>query len=268
MRKPFILSLLILLLSSCSFGPPDADNRGSEMADSTLKAINSSLELVNQKQGIVSVSSRAKESMHSIADNRRIQSRITGNIVLIDSVMNDSRERLSSLEKTLGSHRRKIAELEEEITGMARTIETKQREVDSLKTALARSSSLASALHDSLRAGYVIAAPQDSLAKWKIIEKEGGFLGIFGSSWRMSGHIPLKKFSRINRLKSYRIAIPARAGKFSVMTLHNRNSYSIVKDNGKHSDANRHGSDSSVIVIKSPEEFWAASHILVIKLPR
>lgn len=268
MRKPFILAFLIILLSSCRFGPPGAGNKGSELADSTLKAINNSLELVNQKQGIVSVSSREKESMHNIADNRRIQNRITGNIVLIDSVMNDSRDRLLNLEKALGSHRRKIAELEQEITWMARSIEAKQQEIDSLKTALARSSSLAAALHDSLRTGYVLAAPQDSLAKWKIIEKSGGFLGIFGSSWRMSGHIPLKKFSRINRLKSYRIVIPSKTGKFSVMTLHNRNSYSVVRENGKRTGVNRRGTDSSVIVIKSPEEFWAASHILVIKLPR
>ncbi len=267
MRKPFILAL-ILILSSCSFGPSGGDNRGSEQADSTLKAINKSLELVNQKQGIVSVSTQEKESMHSIADNRRIQNRITGNILLIDSVMNDSRDRLLNLERLLGSHRRKITELEAEITGMSRTIETKQQEIDSLKTSLARSSRLAASLHDSLRTGYVLAAPQDSLAKWKIIEKDGGFLGIFGSSWRMSGHIPLKRFSRVNRLKSYRIVVPAKAGKFSLMTLHNRNSYSIARDNGKNSDSTRRGNDSSVIVIKSPEEFWAASQILVIKLPK
>ncbi len=260
MRKPLILACF--LLASCSSSPTGTDSRSSDQADSTLKAINKSLELVNQKQGIISVSGTMPETMHNLADNHRIQSRIEGNIVLIDSVMTDNRIRLLDLERTLGSHRKKIAELEEEISGMAQTIETKQQEIDSLKNALAKSASIAASLHDSLRIGYVLAAPQDSLAKWKIIEKDGGILGIFGSSWKLSGHIPLRKFSRINRAKAYKIIVPAKPGSFSVLTLHNKNAYTVARENGKP------GSDSSVIVIRSPEAFWAASHILIIKLPK
>jgi hypothetical protein len=265
MRNPFIFALLVL--SSCSFAPQGTD-RNSEQADSTLRAINKNLELVNQKQGIVSVSSRITETTRSIADNRRIQSRITGNIVLIDSVMNDNRARLSNLEKTLGNHRRKIAVLEGEVSGMTRNIDSKQMEIDSLKSVLSRSGNRTAAMHDSLRTGYVLAAPQDSLAKWQIIEKDGGILGIFGSTWRLSGHIPLHHFSRVNRARSFRITVPAKPGRFAVMTLHNRNAYSIVKERDKHPGTNRRGTDSSVIVINNPGEFWAASHILVIKLPR
>ena len=127
-----------------------------------------------------------------------------------------------------------------------------------------RAGRLAASLQDSIRTGYVLAAPQDSLAKWKIIEKDGGFFGFLGSSWRLSGHIPLRRFARVNRLKSCRIVVPASAGNYSVMTLHSKNSYAITKHQGE----NRRGTDSSVIVIRSPQEFWAASRILVIKLPR
>jgi transcription antitermination factor NusG len=262
MRKPLII-LSLLLLSSCGFTPSGAD-RGSASADSTLQAINNNLELVNQKQGIVSVASKVAESISSIADNRRIQNRIEGNIVLIDSVMDDNRVRLVDLEKRLESHRRKTAELEQEISGMEQSIAMKQLEVDSLKRCLIRSGNIAASLNDSLRAGYVLAAPQDSLAKWKIIEKDRGFFGFLGSSWRLSGHIPLRRFARVNRLKTYKIAVPAKAGSYTVMTLHNKSSYTIAKHQGE----NRQGTDSSVIVIRNPQEFWEASHILVIKLPR
>ena len=266
MRKPFILALLTL--SSCSLAPSGTD-RNSEGVDSTLRAINKKLELVNQKQGIVSVASRSSETMNNIADNRRIQNRITGNIVLIDSVMNDNRNRLFTLEQTVGSHRRKIAALEKEISGMSRRIETKQREIASLKSALGHAESLKTNLHDSLRTAYVLAAPQDSLAKWRIIEKhDGGFFGIFGDSWRLSGHIPLRRFTRVNRLTAYRISVPAKPGSFSVLTLHNQKSYSIATEKGTKAVAKKREADASVIVINSPNEFWAASNILVIKLSK
>lgn len=263
MRK--LLILVFLLLNSCGFRQQGREG-GSEQSDSTLKAINRNLELVNQKQGIISVASRQPESLTSIADNYRLQNRITGNIELIDSVMSDNRSRLQALERMLGLNRRRIEELEQEITGLEQTIDAKEREIDSLKRALVHSGNLASALHDSLKTGYVLAAPQDSLAKWKIIEKNGGLFGLFGSSWRLSGHIPLKKFNRVNMLKTNRISIPAKAGNFTILTLHNRKTYTVAKVKESRPAANRKSADSSVIYINSPEQFWSASHILVIKL--
>lgn len=265
MRRLFILFFFVI--SSCGVRQHDrSENDGR--ADSTLKAINRNLELVNQKQGIISVTSRETESLTSIADNRRIQNRIGGNIELIDSVMSDQRLRLLSQQRLLGINRHRIGTLEQQVAGLERTIDQKQHEIDSLRKALAHTSNIAATLHDSLRTAYVLAAPQDSLAKWKIIEKKGGILGFFGSTWRLSGHIPLKRFTRVNMLKTNRIGIPAKEGNFKVMTLHNQNSYSIRNNQAAQMKKSRKTADSSVIVINRPGAFWSASHILVIKLPK
>jgi hypothetical protein len=262
MRKPFIL--LFLAISSCAFQRQGRDGN-NERADSTLKAINRNLELVNQKQGIISVASNQFESLNSIADNRRIQNRIEGNIVLIDSVMSDHRARLLALERLLGINRRRVNELELQIASLEQALDAKQREIDSLKRALNRSGAVASSLHDSLRTAYVLMAPQDSLEHWKVIVKKGGVLGI-GSTWRLSGHVPLKKFTRVNLLKTGRVVVPAKAEKFKVMTVHDPKSYTVTDTKGK-SGGKGSKKNSSVITISDPGQFWTTSRILVIKLP-
>ena len=259
MRNPFILVLLVL--SSCGMQQAERDG-DSERADSTLRAVNRRLELVNQKLGIVPVTSRVKESSSNIADNHRIQHRIYDNIGLIDSMMSDIRSRLTSLERMLGASNRRLGEYEQEISNLEQSIDSKQLEIDSLRKSLVRSANLAGSLHDSLATAYVLVAPQDSLARWKVIEKNGGMFGMFGSSWQFSGNVPLRRCSRINLLKTGRIIVPAKAGSFTLMTPHNRKSYLVKTESGRRS------ADSSVIVISNPNEFWATSHILVIKLPQ
>lgn len=263
MRRLFIFAFLFLV--SCGYSQQERIESGKD-EDSTLKAINRNLELVNQRQGIIPVTSRDPETLISIADNRRIQNRIEGNILLIDSVMNDNRSRLKSLERMLGLDRRRIGELETEINGLQYSIDSKQREIDSLKRALVHSDNLAASLHDSLRTCYVLVAPQDSLAKWRVIEKSGGLFGVLGTSWRLSGHIPLKRFSRVNMVRTNRIAVPAKAGNFTIMTLHNRRAFTIAKNRTNRTASSRRDLDSSVITISNPGAFWSASHILVIKL--
>jgi archaellum component FlaC len=261
-----ILCIIALMtLSSCGLRH-SGNQLGVEDTADTLKAINTKLERLNQKQGIVTIASRQVETVTNVAENRRIQSRIIRNIALIDSVLNDHRARISSLEKQLGESRKSVRELEQNLSDMPITLEARQMEIERLRGGIERSGSTIAALHDSLRSVYLVAARTDSLERWKIIEKNGGVTRLFGSSFRLSGHLPLKKFTRIDKLKTSRIMIPASARNVVVMTLHDRNAYFIQDDNATDPDRTRQPAPSCALIITDPVKFWAASSALVIKI--
>jgi hypothetical protein len=255
-----------MTLSSCGFQHSGSERSVEEAAD-TLKAVNTKLEILNQKQGIISVSSRQVETISNVAENRRIQSRIIRNIALIDSVMSDNRVRIRTLEKKIYEDRRQIAGLEQELSEMQKNIEVRQLETERFRIGMERSGITIAGLHDSLRAVYLIAAKTDSLVKWNIIEKNGGIPHLFGNPFRLSGYMPLKKFIRLDRMKTSRIVIPASAGNIMVMTLHDRNAYVIRKSTSTEPDLNRQtGGASCTLVITDPDKFWALSNALVIKI--
>jgi hypothetical protein len=257
-----LLLLLILFLSSCNGKNRTRENM--ERVASTLEVINKNLEFINQKQGLISVSSRQVEGVYNIAENRRIQSRISRNILLIDSVMNDNRTRLGNLEKKLQQSRSRISGLEKIVASMQRTLAAKQQEIDSLKTALEQSSLFIAKLSDSLHTVFYLAAPEDSLKKWKIIEKKGSFLGIIGGSNRLTDAFSLERFARFDKTTARRIPIPAGINDFEFISPHNRDSYSIREPAGITPSAKK--TPLSYLVVRNPDRFWAASRVLVIQL--
>jgi len=257
--------IALMTLSSCGLRHSGSQRSVEDTAD-TLKAINTKLERLNQKQGIVTIANHQVETVTNVAENRRIQNRIIRNIALIDSVLNENRTRIIALEKQLGESRKDVRELEQNLSDMPNTLESRQMEIERLRSGLERSGNTIATLHDSLRSVYFIAARTDSLRHWKIIEKNGSISRLFGSSVRLSGQMPLRKFTRIDKLKTSRIMIPASARNVVLMTLHDRNAYIFQDDNAAAPDRSRQPAASCILVITDPVRFWAASNALVIKI--
>jgi hypothetical protein len=260
-----VFFLLLLILAACSKN--SSDKESVEQVTSSLGTINKNLEYVNQKQGIVAVTSHEKEGVYNIASNRRIQTRISRNITLIDSVMTDNQNRLKTLDIEYAQSRNKISLLEKLVESMTTTIETKQHELDSMKTALKQSNLTITKLSDSLHTVYFLAAPQDSLKKWKIIERDGSVLGIIGGSNRLSDSISLSRFTRYDRTTAKRLPIPASIGHFELITAHNRKSYSLKKQDSDDRQTEKNGS-MTYLVVNNPDKFWRLSRLLVIKLEK
>jgi hypothetical protein len=256
---------VLMTLSSCGF-QNSGSQRSVEDAADTLKAINTKLELLNQKQGIVPIASPEVETISNVAENRRIQSRIIRNITLIDSSMRADRASIHSLGVQIGETRRQIAALEQGRSEMQKAIEAGQMENERLKIGLERSGITNASLQDSLRAAYLITAPADSLEKWKIIEKNGSMPRLLGSTFRLSGYLPLKKFTRLDKLKTNKVIIPASARNVMVMTLHDCNTYLIREESTTPAEATRQHKASCTLLITDPVRFWAASNALVIKI--
>jgi hypothetical protein len=148
---------------------------------------------------------------------------------------------------------------------MTRTLDTKQHEIDSLKTALEQSNTFIAKLSDSLHTVFYLAAPEDSLKKWKIIEHKGSLLGIIGGTDRLTDTFTLDRFARFDKTTARRIPIPARMNRFEFITAHNKKSFTVQKPPGVDSAAGKK-IPLTYLMVNNPDEFWASSRILVIKL--
>lgn len=264
MRTYLILTLLAL--AACS-GQNSVDRQAGKQADMELKKINRNLELLNQKQGVIAVSGNERETPDNIAENRRIQASISGSIHMIDSVISSTAVRLDTLNRELAGKSRQLADLDQAISDLQLRMETKQAEIDSLKNALKHTKLSVAKISDSIHTVYYMAAPKDSLKQWNITETRGSFLGLVGGSTQLGSKVMLERFTRLNRKKTKAIAVPAEIGHFEFVTPHNQASYSIRPASDSIAPAaQKQNGTRAWLVINNPDEFWAASRILVIQL--
>jgi len=257
------VALLLLLLVSCGRG---GEERIREY-NRTLGRINANLELINRKEGMIIATGSSTEGVYDAKDSRRIESAITDNLRAIDSIMAVNRSELDTLRQRLAKGDRTIQELKKTVDGLGRTLELKEQEILRLKKELDRSHLSIARLTDSLNTAFYIAAPEDSLKKWDIVRKKGGFLGIIGGTRQLDENISLRRFARLDKNRARRIPVPARKGDFRIVTTHNRDSYSVSEEGPGGPEAMRAGNlRLCYLVVEDPARFWAVSNLLVIEL--
>ncbi len=252
------LAFLLLLLTSC--GRSDAERiREYNLA---LETINDNLALINQKEGVIVSAGSSVEGVYDAAGSRKIETAITANLRAIDSAMSSSRRELDLLREKLSSGSRTIQELQKTVANLQTTLDLKEKEIQRLRKELERSHLSIARLTDSLNTVFYIAAPEDSLKRWRIMRKKGGFLGIVGGTRRLDENLSLQRFARLDRNRATRIPVPARKGDFRLVTTHKRDSYAISRGSPTAPENMR----LSYLVILDPARFWAVSNLLVIEL--
>lgn len=233
----------------------------------TLNEIETNLAEIRSREKLIS-----KETGSGTELSRSARQRVNEDIRLINELMAENKDKMSSLNSKLKKSNLRIAEFEKMIEATNQQLALRDLEIDSLKTELSNLNFTIAVLNDTithisdrnvalsgqitdrtneLNTAYYVVGEKKELIEQKILSKQGGVLGI-GRTQKVAGDVNLDDFTKVDirNLKS----IPLDAKKAIIMSVHPAGSYELV-GNDKHVNE---------LVIKDPELFWQKSRMLVI----
>lgn len=233
----------------------------------TLNLIEANLAEIKTKEKIISQETGSGNEL-----NKPARERINEDIRSINELMADNKKMISSLNDKLRNSKLKVSELDKMIESTNLLLAERDTEIETLKGELTnlnfsiatlndtisriknRNQELATTVvnkNDELNVAYFVVGGRKELIEKKILNKEGGFLGL-GRSQKIAGDVNLANFTKID-MRSLK-SIPLGVKKATLMSVHPAGSYEIV------------GNDKKVeeIIIKDPVAFWQKSKMLVI----
>lgn len=281
---PLSVLLLLFLMVSCNRHAEEVDrlqeenealrsqmDQKDENIDgyfSELNQIEENLQIIKEKENIIS-----RQAIDDVEFGVSQQDRINEDIQLIGELMEKNRMLIASLNNRLRNADTRIAGFEEMIARLNATIEEKEIEIQLLREQLGKMNlqvDFLTARVDTLeweaqqktrmleqqtmemnRAYFAIGSNRE-LRDQNVISREGGFLGI-GRTERLSTRFNKDFFTRIDITRDFEISI--HGNRPELITVHPSDSYEIKNEEG-----------ISVLHIKDPEAFWAASRYLVIQV--
>ena len=246
----------------------------AEQRDSTIDVfvesfseIQTNLDSIKTRQEIISVSANTSPE-NRVSDRQRIND----DIRLINSLLEENRNKIADLEKQLKNSNYKSSQFQKLITSLRQQLAQKENELLELKGELASLNMTVENLNvsiDTLRsmsrtqtrlidaqtsklntAFYTVGTAKD-LEKKGVIDREGGFLGI-GKEEKLRRDFENDNFNRIGIYET--TSIPVNFKKAKIVTSHPSDSYTLQKT----------GDVITSIEITNPEKFWRASKYLVV----
>jgi hypothetical protein len=175
--------------------------------------------------------------------------------------LKNSRGKYATLEKTITTLNNQLIQKNTELEMLNDKLISLNLQVAQLKTTIDTLSSQNFAQNQSINAAtetlhtaYYVVGETKELQESKLINKEGGLLGI-GRTSKLNDNIDNTKFTVIDYTKTTNI--PVNSNGVKIITTHPSDSYTLDKD----------AEDKKLvknIVITNPEKFWSASKYLVV----
>jgi tRNA splicing endonuclease len=231
----------------------------------TFDQIENDLNVIKQKRNIISMQSNDPEFRK---DKRKS---ILKDIQMMNSLLDESKNRIASLSKKLKDSGLKIAGLEEKIQSLSVMLEARDADIDDLKKFLqekdfrmaemnknldslqvvqVKSKEMIQEQENEINKAYFVYGTYKDLKEKGVIVKEGGLI----KKKSFQENVDNKNFTQINinEVKT----IPIHAKKVALITEHPQNSYSLVEENG----------EIAYLEIENPKEFWKISKYAVVEL--
>jgi hypothetical protein len=282
--KKYILFTLIILLTACGQRKEAVNYQGR--IDSLVTVINQRDTFIND---FMVVNSDIEKSLDSIviregAISMAMQKdpefrpssrdRINADIVAINNLMKENREKINDLSRKLKDSNMKEAEFDKMIQHLHERLSDKDRELMTLNDELATTHAQLKLLETSvnmlavqnakqavtieqqaeaLHTAYYIVGKSGELRDKKIINKTGGLLGL-GKTEQLDPNRDKSQFIQIDITKVNEIEINSDYAK--IITSHPGGSYAYV--------FNKEHKKVAKIRITNPEKFWSTSKYLVV----
>jgi peptidoglycan hydrolase CwlO-like protein len=282
--KKLIIAAIALSFAGCENykGQLEQSNRERDslyaIIDQRDSSINDFLESYNEIQmNLDSIAQSGATISRSMDKEGQIKGsardRINENIAAINTMMKENREKIAELNRKLKNSSSKNTKLQRMIESLNTRIAEKDRELTDLNDRLNASNADVTRLQTSVDTLMVQTAAQSQkiseqtialhtayyrigkareLQDLKIIDKEGGLLGM-GKSSKLNENVDNSKFTRIDYVET--TTIPVNGKDIKIITAHPVNSYALDKQ-GKDMVTN--------LRVTNPELFWSASKYLVI----
>lgn len=221
--------------------------------------IQDNLDMIKEKEKIVTEASKDSETRKSKEEQ------IVADIQAIYDLLNKNKNRLASMKAKLGDSKKKNEELEKFISRLTAEIETKDLQIQDLKTQLEQLNVAMTNLNityqetvqesalktEKLNTAFYAFGTSKELIKNGILTKEGGFIGI-GKIQKMKEDFNKNYFTKVDVSTTNTIVLGAKKAK--LITTHPAGSYKFEGPEGKVEKLN----------ITNADEFWSVSKYLVI----
>ncbi len=279
----FIASASLLMLVGCK--NPMTDEKVVHQRDSLLAIIddrdNSVDEFINSFNDVESNLNDVTRKQHIIitaSEKGDIKSsqkeRINSEIKAINELMEQNSQKLKDLTRKLNRSSAKnyklektiellnnqlaqkyaeLAELNERLNAMNGQIAQLQISLDTLSSQNKIQSDVLNEKINELHTAYYVVGSSKDLQKMKLIDKEGGVLGI-GRTSKLSENLDNSMFTKIDYTMV--TVIPVNSKDAKLVTSHPTDSYRLDKADKKVTN----------LVITNPEKFWSASKYLVLSI--
>ncbi len=267
----------VLALQMAEDASREKDSIENELVE-TMDEINRNLDLIKQKQGLI--------SLNSNPEDLSAKNEILRNISIINDLIDDNRKKIEELTiqaRKLGKEKTALARIADQTR---KRMQRQEQEIDTLKLLLEQESFKVADLNrrlDEMRSdnealqaeselllkgnaeldknlnmAYFTYGTSDQLAEKGIIEKKGGIFGIGGKDALASAYYKNKAiFSELDIRTTKKI--PVQGTKPKLLTTHPESSYqwSTNTETGY-----------SQLTILSVADFWSTSKFLVIEVKK
>ncbi|OFY83024.1 MAG: hypothetical protein A3F72_18670 [Bacteroidetes bacterium RIFCSPLOWO2_12_FULL_35_15] len=221
--------------------------------------IQDNLDAIKEKEKMITASSKDAET------RKTKEEQIVADIQAMYDLMNKNKQRLAAMRKKFNDSNKKNEELEKFITRLTTDIETKDAEINDLKTQLEKLNVEMATLNtnyvevtqesavktEKLNTAFYAFGTAKELIKNGVLTKEGGFIGL-GKIQKMKDDFNKNYFIKVDASVTNEIILGAKKAK--IVTTHPAGSYKIVGADGK----------AEKLVINNTDDFWSASKYLVI----
>lgn len=235
----------------------------------TLDEIDRNLDVIRDKEGVIIL---GPKSNIDVGVTRKDQ--ILNNISMINTLIENNKDKIKRLEKSLAAYKKGKKELVNSIAQAKERMTQQEAEINNLKQLLAENDFKMAELNRKLEEktqlaenlteknkqldqdmnrAYFASGTYKELKKSHIITKEGGILGIGGVK-TLNKNADLQQFTELNQKENTTLLI--RGKKASLITKHPVNSYTI----------NPGPQDMVELTIKDPGKFWSNSKYLVVEV--
>lgn len=283
--KNVIITVSVILLTFTACKDADKEARNNTQRDSLVSVINERDSSMNDliasfneiEMNLDSVSSKQKLILVNSAKTGELKAdrkaRINAEIKAINALMEENNNRIKELHGKYKASQRKnknlektitllnsqltlkymeLTELNERLNAMSTEIVALNITVDELSTLnMAQSEAITENIQE-LHTAYYIVGESSELKKQKLIDNEGGLLGM-GKTSKLSNNLDVSMFTKIDYTET--LIIPVNSRGITIVTTHPTGSYTLEKT----------GKTVDNLVITDPEKFWSASKYLVIK---
>ena len=237
----------------------------------TFDQIEKNLQSIKEKEKIISLNAADRE----FSQDKKKQ--ITEDISYINSLLEQNKKKIASLNAQLKKSGGSIKALEDKVAELEASMKQSEVEISDLKTALTEKNfkidQLDSKVNDmsvaitqkdqtisnqtaEMNKAYVAEGTFKDLKAKGLVSKEGGFLGL-GKNKSLRDNFSDSLFSQIDITVTKTIPVNSKSVKF--ITEHPAGSYELI-----HEDKDK----IAYIEITNPDEFWKISKYAVVELSR
>ena len=282
MKKYLLINPVLMLAVACHDYKADIDKLQNEKAAMSQQATykdSSIMTFINQFNEIEKNIATIETKQANISENSKTMElkgtqveRINANIKEINDLMKENKDKIAALTKNLKNSKIKVGEFEKMVASLNQQLTEKDKQLADLNAKLATLNTTVEKLNTDvgsltaesterqrviddqttkLHTAYYTTGTFKELEQKKVVNKEGGFLGL-GKEKKLKNDFDPSAFNTIDITKTSTIPIEAKDA--VVLTNHPTNSYSIEHK----------GKGVSNLQITDPEKFWKSSKYLVV----